>query len=167
MRWLLATLALCAGIIIVAVTVKRVIDVLSWFAPERAGAPALVPVAPPRAVDTASSTLGPAARLPPRADEPWGASSSRLPPDLSETLNETLRSTPRAVPRNPNGDAPGIARDFGHKLAGEAREHAAESIETMQRNPEIEHELLETLKEQQQILAGKRDTVDSVLEKAR
>ena len=188
MRRLFSALVLCAAIVL-AVTAKRVVGFLGWFTSDRTDEPAPVAVEPPRAVDT----LGPAETLPPRALEPWGASSVGQPSELGETLDETSRSARRALAPNANRDAPeptpsraalgrgsstgakstspdladpaaqveGLAREVAPKLAAEVREQAAD----MERNPEIEHELLETLKEQQQILAGKRDTVDSVLEK--
>jgi hypothetical protein len=190
MRWLFSALVLCAATVL-AVTAKRVVGFLGWFASEPTDEPALLAVEPPRADDT----LGPAETLPPRAFEPRGAPSVGQPSEVGETPDETSRRARRAPPPNPNRDVPeptlspdalgrgsstgakrtspdladpaaqveGLAREVAPKLAAEVREHAAD----MDRNPEVEHELLETLKEQQQILAGKRDTVDSVLEKSR
>jgi hypothetical protein len=63
-------------------------------------------------------------------------------------------------PGDPGAQVEALAQKVAPALAREALEHSADTAE---RNADVEHELLETWKEQKQILAGQRTTIDSVL----
>jgi hypothetical protein len=61
---------------------------------------------------------------------------------------------------DPGAQVEDLAQKIAPALAREALDHSGDNAA---RNADVEHELLETWKEQKQILAGQRTTVDSVL----
>jgi len=161
MRWLLSALALCAAIF-VARTAKRVMDVLSWFAPERTEGPALVAPSPPYAGDRTFDSPPSAARSQPSVGGILGGPSSTFAPEPQGAFDGAFRAAERARAdlASPFAQVEQMAKELAPSLAQELRELAADNVEP---NPEVTRELLETYTEQKKVLAGQRDPVDSVL----
>jgi hypothetical protein len=102
------------------------------------------------------ATDAPSKRPPPEARHgvPGGALDQDLRPVIAQM---------KLDPSDPGAQVEELAQKVAPTLAREAIEH---SDDNAARNADVEHELLETLKEQKQILAGQRDTPDSVLKAA-
>jgi hypothetical protein len=183
MRWgAFMGIALFA-LVVIAVSVGRVIRVVNLFAPASAGEPQSIAAAPfaddpvNRSVGRPSEApqLGPPQALSQDLDETLRTArgtrmkSKRSEPESLQALPETaldqdlrpvMAEMQKLNPADPAARVEDLARKAAPTLARETLDHSAD---TTARNPEVEHELLETLKEQKQILAGKRETVDSVL----
>jgi hypothetical protein len=166
---------------VLAAAVGRVIRVVNLFAPSSAGESASV-------ASAARYKDGPVTRSPAVPSEVVQPSAKEVSVDLDEAIGtghgtgvqtnrEELR---RALPRGaidqdvgpvmarmkldsagPGAEVEDLAQKIAPTLAREALEHSADDTS---RNADVEHELLETWKEQKQILAGHRTTVDSVLQ---
>jgi hypothetical protein len=97
---------------------------------------------------------------------------------LSEGLDEALRARQAAktqgrwaesepLPELPQGPQGGTeVEDLAQKMAPELAREAMDLSPRNQQTFEVEHELLQTWKEQKDTLAGKRDTIDTVLHEA-
>jgi hypothetical protein len=70
---------------------------------------------------------------------------------------------PTRAPSQRSSEVDDLATKLAPALAREAVDLSAQKSPVM---PEVEHELLETWKEQKQILAGQRGTIDTVLHEA-
>jgi hypothetical protein len=97
-------------------------------------------------------------------------------PVLSEGLHDPIRAShpartpvpaagPEAMraPSQRGTEVDDLAMQLAPGFARQAVDLSAQKSPVM---PEVEHELLETWKEQKQILAGKRETIDTVLHEA-
>jgi hypothetical protein len=169
------------ALLVIGVSAGRIIHVVSVFSPDSASKPESVASFAPHTVTRSpggtSEVVQPATATAPQASSEdldgtlvaaraKGVQSKR---DALETrgaqpqtpLDQDLQPTMAAMKLHPGAGAQveDFARSMAPKLAREAIEH---STDNAARNPEVEHELLETWKQQQQILAGKRDTIDTV-----
>jgi hypothetical protein len=182
MRWALFTGIGLFALVVIAASVGRVIRVVNLFAPASASESESIVAATPHTDD-------PVTRSPARPAEVVHPASVEVSAGIDEALrvapangaqskrgeSESRRALPQAAldqdlrpvmagmklgPADPGAQVQDLARKVAPTLASEALDHSAGNVA---RNAEVEHELLETWKEQKQILAGKRDTVDSVL----
>ena len=166
MRWVLMSVALCMAIF-VAATARRVMVVMSWFDPERTEDPA--PMASMASAaqlevegEPKSHSLPPPAQPLSSADGILDDLSARTTSDMQDSLEGTFRAAHRAheALANPGAQVDQVAKQLAPSLDTEVRQHAADPVDV---SPEVTHELLETYEEQKKILAGQRDTIDSVL----
>jgi hypothetical protein len=158
MRWAIFAGVALFALVVIAAAVGRAIRVVHFFAP--------VPADESESVASAASCAGDSVtRSPAEPSEVANRAAVEVSADLDEALRNT-RATGvpskrgEAGPADPGAQVEAIAQKVAPTLAREAVEHSADTAE---RNPEVEHELLETWKEQKQILAGQRTTIDSVL----
>jgi hypothetical protein len=185
MRWgIFAGIALPA-LAVIAVAVSRVIQVVSVFAGPSAAEPqSVAPVAP--YVDDPPVTRTPPAPsvvVNPSAEEVVDKTTTVTTQALSEDLDKVVHAAraagtqgKRAVPPQAalnqdlgpvmagmkvdsadlGSQVEGIAQKVAPGLAQEVLTHSADNAV---RNADVEHELIESWKEQKQILAGQRDSV--------
>jgi hypothetical protein len=162
MRWALFTGVALFALFVIAWAAGRVVHVASLLAPASARNPESVALAVPYADRPATrSSATPAALVRPASEE---VSPANGPAALDQDLRP-LMTEMKLDPAGPGARVEDLARGVAPALARDALEHSSDNAV---RNPEVERELLETWKEQKQILAGqRRGTVDSVLKDTR
>lgn len=175
MRWVaLVGIALCSSVLGAAVLVRamsgRVIRPESAPTGESQSSESAV-----LAADNLGSAPGvePAEAVPAAADDVSNNASEENRQDLSEGLRAALRArddakaqgkvppseVDRAVPQA-GSEVDDLARQLAPALEQEALSQSQKPSPEMR---EVEGELMDTWKEQKQILAGRRETADSVL----
>jgi hypothetical protein len=188
-RWAIFAGIALPALGVIAVAVSRVIQVVSVFSDSSAAEPQSVAPAATYVDDPVTrSPSSPPVIVNPAAEEVFGKTTTGgTTQALSEDLDDALRAArasgtqekrqvpPKTGPRQNlrpvmartkldsadlGEQVEGLSQKVAPALAREVLEHSADNAA---RSPEVEHELLETWKEQKQILAGQRPTVDSVL----
>jgi hypothetical protein len=149
MRWhVLAAIAFCALIASVGVLYRAMSGPIRLFTNVASSAP----------VSTASSAEADFGSHSPIGTPAFPASHPSAKPPVPAAGPEPMRAPPQR-----NTEVDDLATKLAPAFAREAVDLSAQKSPVM---PEVEHELLETWKEQKQILAGKRDTIDTVLHEA-
>jgi hypothetical protein len=192
MRWAIFMGIALPALLVIAVAIARVVQVVSVFAPVSAAESRTVATAAPYVDDPplTRSPPGPSIIPNPPVDEApvsTNAITTPAPPENLGKATQVARATgipgKRQTPpktaldqdlrpvmegMKDSADLASQVESLAHKVGPElAQEVLTHSADNAVRNADVERELLETLKEQKQILSGQRPTVDTMLKDTR